>query len=87
MRAHLNCSNAGVLGPTVGVVGSIVAAETIKYLLEISCNVVGKLQRIDLKNNEFIHYTFQRNETCIACSNNVKVDPYDYDYYESKLYF
>ncbi|QLK53698.1 HesA/MoeB/ThiF family protein [Ehrlichia ruminantium] len=87
MSIHLNCSNAGVLGPTVGVVGSIVAAEAIKYLLEISYNVIGKLQRIDLKNNEFTHYTFQKNERCIVCSNDVKVDPYDYDYYESKLYF
>ncbi|ABD44656.1 moeZ/MoeB domain protein [Ehrlichia chaffeensis str. Heartland] len=87
MSLHLNCSNAGILGATVGVVGSIAVAETIKYLLKIPDNLVGNLQRIDLRSNEFTKYTFQKNSACIACSDNMKVDPYDYNYYESKLCF
>ncbi|AHC39591.1 HesA/MoeB/ThiF family protein [Ehrlichia muris] len=87
MSTHLNCANAGILGATVGVVGSIAAAEAIKYLLGIPDNLVGKLQRIDLRSNEFTKYAFQKNDTCIACSDNVKIDPYDYNYYESKLCF
>ncbi|WDM85445.1 HesA/MoeB/ThiF family protein [Ehrlichia sp. JZT12] len=87
MSVNLNCANAGILGATVGVVGSIMAIEAIKYLLEIPDNLVGKLQKIDLKSNDFTKYTFQENKACIVCGDNIMVDPYDYDYYESKLCF
>ncbi|CEI84712.1 HesA/MoeB/ThiF family protein [Ehrlichia minasensis] len=87
MSSHLNCANAGILGPTVGVVGSIAAAEVMKYLLGVADSLVGKLQRIDLQSNNFSKYTFQKNGSCIACGDNVRVDPYDYSYYESKLCF
>ena len=87
MSLNLNCANAGVLGPTVGVVGNIMAMEVMKYLLEISDNLVGKLQKIDLKSNDFTKYTFQANKECLVCGENMKVDPYDYNYYESKLCF
>ncbi|AAZ68916.1 HesA/MoeB/ThiF family protein [Ehrlichia canis] len=87
MSSHLNCANAGILGPTVGVVGSIAASEVIKYLLGIEDSLVGKLQRIDLQSNDFSKYKFQKNDVCIACSDNVRVDPYDYNYYESRLCF
>ncbi|WP_045809146.1 HesA/MoeB/ThiF family protein [Candidatus Neoehrlichia procyonis] len=87
MSIKLNCANAGILSSTVGVVGSIVSMEVIKYLINISTNLVGKLQRIDLKNNSFVTYEFSANKSCIACGDNVKVDPYDISHYESKLYF
>ncbi|QXK92387.1 HesA/MoeB/ThiF family protein [Neoehrlichia mikurensis] len=87
MSVNLNCANAGILSATVGVVGSIISMEVVKHLINISTNLVGKLLRIDLENNRFVTYDFIANKSCIACGDNVKVDPYDANNYESKLYF
>ena len=43
-----SCATAGVTGPSVGVIGSYQAQETIKVLLEDPTQLLGKLMNLDL---------------------------------------
>ncbi|MCH5264319.1 MAG: HesA/MoeB/ThiF family protein [Lachnospiraceae bacterium] len=58
----LTCSQAGVLGAVTGIIGSIQAAEAIKYLLEIGDLLVGKVLNVDGLRMQF-------HTTCISKSN------------------
>jgi len=80
-----NCSTVGVLGPLVGTIGTLVAVETIKFLLNLKPNVMGKLLRIDALAMDFRLTELPVNESCLICSKipEIKVfDPKLQDYYE-----
>ncbi|BDD07296.1 HesA/MoeB/ThiF family protein [Aureibacter tunicatorum] len=55
-----NCSEIGVIGILPGVIGSLQANEAIKVLAEIGEPLNGKLLSIDLLNNQFFSFDFEK---------------------------
>ena len=67
---QLNCSENGVLGPVAGLMGTMMATETVKLLLEIGEVLSGKLLLFDALNMEWRTVRLSRDKTCSVCSNN-----------------
>ncbi|MGB1582043.1 MAG: ThiF family adenylyltransferase, partial [Nevskiales bacterium] len=62
------CEDAGVLGPLVGVIGSLQAVEAIKLLTAIGTPLVGRLlifEALDLKWREL---KLARDPACPVCA-------------------
>ncbi len=67
----LEISNpAGILGSVAGVIGTIQATETIKYLLGIGENLINTLLTFDALNMEFRKVKFKPNIECQVCGSN-----------------
>ncbi|XQW85643.1 molybdopterin-synthase adenylyltransferase MoeB [Thalassotalea piscium] len=64
----LTCSEAGVLSPLVGIVGSIQACETIKVLTGIGQPLIGKLMLFDASDMAVNTYTIPKSIHCSVCS-------------------
>ncbi|CAG9295345.1 HesA/MoeB/ThiF family protein [Celerinatantimonas diazotrophica] len=65
--AVLNCSTAGVLGPLVGVIGSLQALECIKMICQIESAAVGRFSSFDGLSGEWFHLQMQKRPNC-QCS-------------------
>ncbi|VFP88934.1 HesA/MoeB/ThiF family protein [Candidatus Erwinia haradaeae] len=63
-----NCRNSGVLGPLVGVMGSLQALEAIKLLCGISTSSTGKLHLFDGVLLKWRTLRLSRNTHCQICS-------------------
>lgn len=75
-----NCAEAGVLGAVVGVVGTLMATETLKYLLQIGEPLAGKLLHYDALAVSFRTFATKRNPHCAACGDAPTVtDLVDYE--------
>lgn len=61
------CSTLGVLGPLVGVMGSMQAAEALKLLSGAGSQLVGRLLMMDGRRMGFDEIRVQRNITCAVC--------------------
>ena len=57
----LNCSDAGVIGISVGIIGMLQANEVIKTILEIGEVLSGKILVYNILNNEQQKYDFEKN--------------------------
>src|SRR5690554_721591 len=66
-EAAPGCNEAGVIGPLVGVIGSLQAAEAIKYLAGFGNNMVGRLLLVDIASTEFRQLGYQRDPSCSVC--------------------
>ncbi len=80
-----NCSTVGVLGPVVGVIGTIMATEVIKFLLGLTPNIMGNLLRYESLSLEFRIHPLPQNESCSICGKNPLIKSFDQtlsDYYE-----
>lgn len=64
---ELTCSEAGVLGPLVGMVGSLQALETLKLLVGFGEPLVGRLLLIDALNSRFRELRIPRDPACVVC--------------------
>ncbi|CAG8999834.1 MAG: Molybdopterin-synthase adenylyltransferase [Candidatus Celerinatantimonas neptuna] len=64
--AVLNCSTAGVLGPMVGVIGSMQALETIKLLAGIDSPLRGRFSSFDGLSGEWFHLSMKCDPHCIC---------------------
>ncbi len=68
-----NCAESGVLGGIAGVIGSMMAMETIKVLLLKAGHVsrlnplVGRLQIVDLATNEMMNLQVPKRAGCALC--------------------
>jgi adenylyltransferase/sulfurtransferase len=62
------CSEAGVLGPLVGVIGSMQAMETIKLLTASGENLDGRLLIFDARNMQWRSIKLQKDPLCPVCS-------------------
>jgi adenylyltransferase/sulfurtransferase len=62
-----NCADAGVLGVLPGVIGSIQAAEAIKWICGIGETLVGRLLVIDMLAMSFDEFEVARNPQCALC--------------------
>ena len=68
-----SCSQAGVLGVLAGVVGSLQAAETMKYLLGIGDLLTDTLLTYNALAMEFRKIKLNRNPNCPLCGSNPKI--------------
>ena len=67
-----SCAEAGVLGVLPGIVGSLQALETIKYILGIGDSLVGRLLSFDSLEMTFKNFKIRKNDECKICGNDVK---------------
>jgi len=62
-----SCSAAGVLGATAGTIGSLMAAEALKFLAGIEKTIMGRLLRIDLLSMDYRLTDLPENPNCPCC--------------------
>ena len=66
-EAELTCSEAGVAGPLVGLVGSLQALEALKLLAGFGEPLVGRLLLIDAFGSRFRELRVKRDPGCAVC--------------------
>lgn len=66
-----NCSDAGVLGATTGIAGSITASLAIKYFINPNSTLVQKIITFDSNNFKTEHFSFSQIEHCSACHHKI----------------
>ena len=64
---ELTCSEAGVVGPLVGLVGSLQALEALKLLAGFGEPLVGRLLLIDALGTRFRELRVKRDPACSVC--------------------
>ncbi|GAA6132823.1 molybdopterin-synthase adenylyltransferase MoeB [Halopseudomonas sabulinigri] len=64
----LSCSEAGVLGPLVGLVGSLQALEALKLLAGFGTPLVGRLLLVDALDSRFREMRVRRDPACACCT-------------------
>lgn len=62
-----SCAEGGVLGALVGVIGSLMATEALKYLVGSGRSASGRLTHYDALSGEFRTITLRRNPACPSC--------------------
>ena len=62
-----NCQEAGVLGATAGILGTLMAHEALKLLLGIGEPLVNRLLVFDGKQGRFREVPLRRNPACAVC--------------------
>lgn len=65
---QLNCSENGVLGPVAGMIGTMMATETIKLFLGIGESLVGRLMLLDALHMEWRSVTLRKDPNCSECA-------------------
>lgn len=65
-----NCATSGVLGPLVGVIGSLQALEAIKHLTDMPVSSLNRLMRFDGKTLQWQHFSVTKDPQCSVCSTN-----------------
>ncbi|QXI37782.1 molybdopterin-synthase adenylyltransferase MoeB [Pseudomonas xantholysinigenes] len=68
-EAELTCSEAGVIGPLVGLVGSLQALEALKLLAGFGEPLVGRLLLIDALSTRMRELRVKRDPACAVCAN------------------
>jgi len=66
-EAELTCSEAGVVGPLVGMVGSLQALEALKLLVGFGEPLIGRLLLIDALSSRFRELRVKRDPHCAVC--------------------
>ncbi|MCV4343837.1 molybdopterin-synthase adenylyltransferase MoeB [Pseudomonas capsici] len=66
-EAELTCSEAGVIGPLVGLVGSLQALEALKLLAGFGEPLIGRLLLIDALSTRFRELKVRRDPACAVC--------------------
>jgi len=61
------CATAGVIGPAVGLMGSLAAAETLRILAGHPPRGTGLLTVVDIWNNEHRRVVVEADRRCAAC--------------------
>lgn len=64
---ELTCSEAGVLGPLVGIIGAMQALETIKLLVGFGQSLVGRLVLFDALTSRFREVKIKADPKCNVC--------------------
>lgn len=69
-KFHDNCSSLGVLGPAVGVIGSLQALEVIKHLIPELASSEASLHQLSVFDGKKLllsQYAMQRDPNCPVC--------------------
>jgi adenylyltransferase/sulfurtransferase len=64
---ELTCSEAGVVGPLVGLIGSLQALEALKLLAGFGEPMVGRLLLVDALTTRFRELRVKRDPACSVC--------------------
>jgi len=67
---NLTCSEAGVLGPMVGMLGAMQALEALKIIANFGTPLVGKLLCFDALTCNMRKLKFSKNPNCAVCGAN-----------------
>jgi molybdopterin-synthase adenylyltransferase len=68
-----SCSQAGILGPVAGVMGSLQALEAIKVLIGADETIAGRFIAIDFRTLENQVMELCRNEQCAVCGDKPSI--------------
>ena len=68
-----SCAEAGVFGVLPGIVGSLMAFETIKYVLGIGRPLTGRLLLFEGLDMEFRSVNLRRRASCPLCGDNPSI--------------
>lgn len=68
-----SCSEAGILGPIAGIIGSFQALEAMKYVLGIGNLLVNKLLVINSFEMNLRIVNFKKNKECPVCGENPSI--------------
>jgi molybdopterin/thiamine biosynthesis adenylyltransferase len=79
-----SCSQAGVLGAVAGLLGTIQAAEAIKYCVGISSLLTDTLLVFDAKTMRFRNVSVKQRENCECCGKNASISDLKYENYLQK---
>lgn len=63
-----NCNDAGILGTTTGVFGSLQASEILKLITNIDAPIIGKVALINLLNLSIKILSLTQNKSCPSCA-------------------
>ena len=63
-----SCSDLGVIGPVVGIIGSIMAAEAIKFLTSAGLSLANHILTYDCLHAEFQKFKIEKRSNCSICS-------------------
>lgn len=66
-EAELTCSEAGVVGPLVGMIGSLQALEALKLLAGFGEPLIGRLLLVDAFSSRFRELRVRRDPGCAVC--------------------
>ena len=61
------CSEAGILGPVTGVIGTMQALATIRLVLGLGSTQTGKLMLFDGRGGGFMEISTSRRPQCVTC--------------------
>ena len=63
----LNCGTSGVVGPLLGILGSMQALEAIKLLLGMDPDLNGRLLIFDGRYHQWQNFRIQKKDDCSVC--------------------
>src|SRR5260370_13083376 len=63
-----SCETLGVNPTTVGIIGSLAAAETVKRILGLPSNLLGHLLTVDLAGPDFVSSAINKRDDCGVCN-------------------
>ena len=72
---ELRCATTGVLGPLVGVIGTIQAIEAIKLLAGMGEPLVGRLLCLDALTMQWQTLRYGRDPACSVCAHRPSHQP------------
>ena len=59
-------AQAGILGSVAGIIGSIQATETVKYMVGMNDLITNRIQIVDAKTMSFFSLTVKKRNSCIC---------------------
>jgi molybdopterin/thiamine biosynthesis adenylyltransferase len=65
-----SCASDGILGPVVGIIGSLQALEAVKYITGTGELLLNALLSFDGKTMEFHKLNFEKSKECPVCINS-----------------
>ncbi len=75
-----SCSQAGILGAVAGVLGTLQATETLKFILNKGDLLTNRLLTVDTLTMEFRNVTLGKNADCPVCGEHPQItDLIDYE--------
>jgi molybdopterin/thiamine biosynthesis adenylyltransferase len=73
------CSSAGILGAVAGMLGTIQAAEALKYIAKIGTPLYNSLLSFDAKTMNFRKIALKKNPKCRVCGEGAHITLRDYE--------